>query len=89
MNHINLPASCSMMTEDETSRLCGGFELTSPMVAVGVAVAAVGLIGLNLLNWSNNNSSTNFIQDSINAGNSFIQGAVDAGQDFLDSLMGK
>ena len=89
MNHINLPASCSMMTKDETSRLCGGFELTAPMVAVGVAVAAVGLIGLNLLNWSNKNRSTNFIQDSINAGNSFIQGAVDAGQDFLDSLMGK
>ena len=58
------------------------------MIAVGVAVAAAGLIGLNLLNWSNNNS-TNFIQDSINAGNSFIHGAVHAGQNFLDSLMDK
>ena len=88
MNNLKLPASCSMMTKDEASRLCGGFELTASTVAVGVAVAAVGLIGLNLLNWSNNNS-TNFIQDSINAGNSFIHGAVHSGQNFLDSLMDK
>jgi len=88
-NNMNLPANCSKISEDEMLYIDGGFELTAPVVAAGVAVIAVGAMALNMLSWFNGNRETNFIQDAINAGSNFINGAVDAGNNFLDNLLGK
>lgn len=88
-NNMNLPANCSVISEDEMMYIDGGFELTAPVVAAGVAVIAVGAMGLNLLSWFTGNRETNFIQDAMNAGANFINGAVNAGQNFLDGLLGK
>ena len=87
-NKMNLPANCSMITEDEMMYIDGGFELNAPVIAAGAAVVAVGAMGLNLLSWFTGNRETNFIQDFMNAGANFINGAVNAGQNFLNTLMG-
>ena len=89
MNNLNLPANCAVMTEDEMSYVNGGFELTAPMIATGVAVIAVGAMALNMLSWFTGSSDTNFIEDSISFGQSFINGSLEMGQSFLDGLMGK
>lgn len=92
-NHMNLPANCSAISEDEMMYLDGGFELSAsvvvPVVAIGAAVIAVGAMALNMLNWANGSSDTNFIQDSINAGQNFIDGSLAGGQGILDALLGK
>ena len=88
-NKVDLPANCSVISEDEMMYIDGGFELTAPIIAIGVAVIAVGAIGLNRLSWVNGDRDTNFIQESINFGQNFIDGAVNAGQSFLDGLLGK
>lgn len=88
-NNMYLPANCSVISEDEMMYIDGGFELTAPVVATGVAVIAVGAMGLNLLSWFTGNRETNFIQDAINFGQNFINGAVNAGNDFLNGLLGK
>ena len=87
-NKMNLPANCSMITEDEMTYIDGGFELNAPIIAAGVAVVAVGAMGLNLLSWFTGSRETNFIQDAMNAGANFIHDAVDAGVSFLNTLMG-
>ena len=86
-NNMNLPANCSKISKDEMLHIDGGFKLTAPVVAAGVAVIAVGSMGLNLLSWFTGNRETNFIQDAMTA--NFINGAVNAGQNFLDGLLGK
>mgnify|MGYP006926046365 CR=1 FL=1 len=90
MTHKNmkLPTNCAPMSEDEMMYTAGGFTLDAPVVIAGVAAIAVGAIGLNLLNWFNGSSESNFIQDSITAGANFINGAVNAGQNFLNGLLG-
>ena len=85
-NNMNLPANCSKISKDEMLHIDGGFKLTAPVVAAGVAV---GSMGLNLLSWFTGNRETNFIQDAMTAGANFINGAVNAGQNFLDGLLGK
>ena len=87
--NINLPANCSVMTEDEMAYVNGGFELDAKAVAIGVAVVAVGAMGLNMLLWATGNSDTNFIQDSISFGQNFINGSLEVGQGILDGMMGK
>ena len=89
INNMTLPANCSKISKDEMLHIDGGFELTAPVVAAGVAVIAVGAMGLNLLSWFTGNRETNFIQDAMTAGANFINGAVNAGQNFLDGLLGK
>ena len=51
-NNMNLPANCSKISKDEMLHIDGGFKLTAPVVAAGVAVIAVGSMGLNLLSWT-------------------------------------
>lgn len=87
-NNMNLPANCSVIAEDEMMNIDGGFELTAPVVAAGVAVVAAGAAALNMLSWFTGNRETNFIQDSINFGQNFINNAVNAGQNFLNKLLG-
>ena len=86
---LNLPANCSVLTDDEMMNVNGGFQLDAPKIIAGIAAVAVGGIGVNLFKWFNGSSDTNFIQDSINFGQNFINGAVESGRAFLDALMGK
>lgn len=86
--NMNLPANCAVMTEEEMAHVNGGFTLTAPAVAAGVAVAAAGAMALNMLGWFKGDRETNFIQDSIRFGQNFIEGSVKAGADFLNKLMG-
>lgn len=88
-NHMNLPANCSAISEDEMMYIDGGFELTVPVVAAGVAAVAVGAAALNMLSWFTGNRETNFIQDFMNAGANFINGSLAIGQGILDALLGK
>lgn len=88
-NNMNLPANCSVLSEEEMLYINGGFQLNTKVIALGLAVIAVGAMGLNMLSWATGASDTNFIQDSINAGQNFIDGSVSAGQDLLDGMMGK
>ena len=86
---LNLPANCSVLTDDEMMNVNGGFQLDAPKIIAGIATVAVGAIGVNLFKWFNGSSDTNFIQDSINFGQNFINGAVESGRAFLNALMGK
>ena len=88
-NNFNLPANCSVISEDEMMYIDGGFELNAKTIVAGIAAIAVGAIGLNMFSWFTSNRDTNFIQDSINFGQNFINGSVNAGQSFLDGLLGK
>ena len=87
--NMNLPAACTMLTEDEMSYVNGGFALDAKVIAIGAAVIVVGAMGLNMLSWATGSRDTNFIQDSINLGQNFIDGSLELGQGILDSLMGK
>lgn len=90
-NNFNLPANCSVISEDEMMYIDGGFELklNAKTILAGIAAIAVGAIGLNMFSWATGNRDTNFIQDSMNFGQNFINGSVNAGQSFLDGLLGK
>lgn len=89
MKTMNLPANCSVISEDEMMYIDGGFELSAPVIAAGVAVIAVGAMGLNMLSWATGNRETNFIQDSITLGQNFINGSLEIGQGTLNTLLGK
>lgn len=86
---MNLPANCSLLTDDEMMNIDGGFELTAPVIAAGAAVVAVGAMALNMLGWFNGSRETNFIQDTITFGQNFINGSLEFGQNLLNGLMGK
>ncbi len=86
---MNLPARCSMLSADEMQSIDGGFALNPKAVAAGAAVLAVGVMGLNMLNWFTGKSDSNFIQDSIRFGQNFINGSLEFGQGILNALMGK
>lgn len=86
---MKLPTNCAMMSEEEMMYVDGGFTLDAKAVVAGVAVLAVGALGVNMLNWFTGNSDTNFIQDSLNAGANFINGSLELGQNILNALMGK
>ena len=87
--NLNLPASCSVISEDEMLHIDGGFELTLPIIAGGAAVVGIGAMALNMLSWFKGDRETNFIQDTINFGQNFINGSLEFGQNLLNSLMGK
>ncbi len=94
-NNMNLPANCSVITDDEMLHIGGGFkigelEISAPIIAVGAAaVVTVGAMAVNMLRWFTGNRETNFIQDAMNAGANFINGSLNIGHNILNGLLGK
>ncbi|OUN34407.1 hypothetical protein B5G28_12750 [Faecalibacterium sp. An77] len=88
---MKLPASCTLMTEEEMMYTDGGTAAETAVKAViavgGAAALLVGCIAARgILSIFGGVDSA--IDSSVDAGKSFIGGALDAGKSFLNALMG-
>ena len=94
--NLNLPSSCTFLSEEETMNTIGGGDTLETagkaVVAVGVAGALLVVAGVaarGILSVFHPRGVEGAIEDSVNGGQNFIDGAVEKGQNFLDNLMGK
>jgi len=94
--NLNLPASCTFLSEDEAMNTIGGGDALETagkaVVAVGVAGALLVVAGVaarGILGIFHPRGVEGAIEDSVNGGKNFIDNAVNAGQNFLNNLMGK
>lgn len=89
---MKLPASCTLMTEEEMMYTDGGTAAETAVKAVialggAAALLVVGCIAARgILSIFGGVDSA--IDSSVDAGKSFIGGALSAGQNFLNNLMG-
>lgn len=85
--NLNLPADCTLLTEDEMLSATGGTAvetIAKAVVAVGVSAALLvvgGIAARGILSIFGGVSS-------VSAGSNFIDIALASGQNFLDNLMG-
>lgn len=90
--NLNLPADCTLLTEDEMLSATGGTAvetIAKAVVAVGVSAALLvvgGIAARGILSIFGGVSSA--IDSSVSAGSNFIDSALASGQNFLDNLMG-